>query len=112
MEKITKKRKREGGYINTRHVDRGKPGIRSDGTQTSNSPSKPRRTHEDSVWQVRMAPIWRRGSLPALFQTGFTQKRVSEFYLLVCLWCTERERGKLDDNAVMPMFWKPPPQEG
>lgn len=61
--------KGEGGYINSCHVDRGKPGIRSDRHKR-----KPQfisqaatNTRGQSVADKNGPPIWRGGSLPPFF---------------------------------------------
>ena len=91
MEKIKKKENEEGGYINSRHVDRGKPGIPADGTQTPIHPQS-RSEHTRTGHRGNDGPsIRHREFLPPLFQTGFTLKRVSEFYLLVLMVYGERK---------------------
>jgi len=57
VEKITKKRKCESGYINTCHVDREESGCIDHKPATNiNWSSKSRRTHEDGAWWVKGDP--------------------------------------------------------
>lgn len=89
-----KKKMRKGSYVNTTTwIEANEESVQT-GTQTFNSGSKPRRTHEENVEGKGDPPAWDGESIPLLFQTGFIQQGVSEFYLPSCLLCRDREMGK------------------
>ena len=101
MEKITKKRKWEGGYINSRHVDRVQTRNPSRRNTNLNTPSRPQRTHEDRACRVRVDlqfgvwnfyfPFFSGVHATARFRTLFAG-----------VFMVYEESGKLDDNGVTP----------
>ena len=112
MEKITKKRNGRGRlHKQPATWIECKPGIPSNRAPTSiHPPNRSEHTRTDCVGQGwTPSSVYRISTSP--FPTGFTPTARFRILLLVFMVYGERER-ELDDNGVMPMAWKLPPQEG
>ena len=102
MGKITKKKKMgEGGYINSRHVDRVQTRNPSRRNTNLNSPSRPQRTHEDRACRERMSLQFGGWDLYFPFFNGF--HATARFRTLFAgVFMVYGVSGKLDDNGVTP----------
>ena len=105
---IRKKKENEEVWLRKQdHVDRGKPGIRSDGHKPRFTLQAATNTRGQSVEGKDEPRVWDMGSYLPNSHSGFTQQSVSEFYCR-CDYCVGREGGKLDEDGVKPRAWMPP----